>query len=197
MVLVVNDQQPYKTVKELVDDAKAHPDKLIFSSSGLYGALHLPTALFMRAADIKMKHLPTNGGGPALTALLGNNSQVLVSAIAPASGQIKAGKLRALACFSPQRAASLPDVPTLKELGYNVEFSLWVGVFAPKGTPAPIVKTIGEAVKKAATSDQFKTSILNIGDEVAYLDQAGFAKFWDDDAKRVEAAVQAIGRVQG
>ena len=197
MVLVVNDQQPYKTVKELVDDAKAHPDKLIFSSSGLYGALHLPTALFMRAADIKMKHLPTNGGGPALTALLGNNSQVLVSAIAPASGQIKAGKLRALACFSPQRAASLPDVPTLKELGYNVEFSLWVGVFAPKGTPAPIVKTIGEAVKKAATSDQFKTSILNIGDEVAYLDQAGFAKFWDDDAKRVEAAVHAIGRVQG
>jgi tripartite-type tricarboxylate transporter receptor subunit TctC len=197
MVLVVNDQQPYKTVKELVDDAKANPDKLIFSSSGLYGALHLPTALFMRAADIKMKHLPTNGGGPALTALLGNNSQVLVSAIAPASGQIKAGKLRALACFSPQRAASLPDVPTLKELGYNVEFSLWVGVFAPKGTPAPIVKTIGEAVKKAATSDQFKTSILNIGDEVAYLDQAGFAKFWDDDAKRVEAAVQAIGRVQG
>jgi len=197
MVLVVNDQQPYKTVKELVDDAKANPDKLIFSSSGLYGALHLPTALFMRAADIKMKHLPTNGGGPALTALLGNNSQVLVSAIAPASGQIKAGKLRALACFSPQRAASLPDVPTLKELGYNVEFSLWVGVFAPKGTPAPIVKTIGEAVKKAATSDQFKTSILNIGDEVAYLDRAGFAKFWDDDAKRVEAAVQAIGRVQG
>jgi tripartite-type tricarboxylate transporter receptor subunit TctC len=197
MVLVVNDQQPYKTVKELVDDAKAHPDKLIFSSSGLYGALHLPTALFMRAADIKMKHLPTNGGGPALTALLGNNSQVLVSAIAPASGQIKAGKLRALACFSPQRAASLPDVPTLKELGYNVEFSLWVGVFAPKGTPAPIVKTIGEAVKKAATSDQFKTSILNIGDEVAYLDRAGFAIFWDDDAKRVEAAVQAIGRVQG
>ena len=195
MVLVVNDQQPYKTVKELVDDAKAHPDKLIFSSSGLYGALHLPTALFMRAADIKMKHLPTNGGGPALTALLGNNSQVLVSAIAPASGQIKAGKLRALACFSPQRAASLPDVPTLKELGYNVEFSLWVGVFAPKGTPAPIIKTVGDAVKKAATSDQFKTAILNIGDEAAYLDQAAFARFWDEDAKRVEAAVHAIGKV--
>lgn len=197
MVLVVNDQQPYKTVKELVDDAKAHPDKLIFSSSGLYGALHLPTALFMRAADIKMKHLPTNGGGPALTALLGNNSQVLVSAIAPASGQIKAGKLRALACFSPKRAASLPDVPTLKELGYDIEFSLWVGVFAPKGTPAPVLKTLGDAIKQAANSDQFKTAVNNIGDEVAYLDQAGFAKFWDEDAKRVEAAVQAIGRVQG
>ena len=88
-------------------------------------------------------------------------------------------------------------MPTLKELGYNVEFSLWVGVFAPKGTPAPIVKTVGDAVRQAATSDQFKTAILNIGDEAAYLDQAAFAKFWDEDAKRVEAAVQAIGRVQG
>src|SRR5690242_9993779 len=197
MVLVVNDQQPYKTLKELVDDAKKNPDKLIFSSSGLYGALHLPTALFMQAAGVKMKHLPTNGGGPALTAILGNNAQVLVSSIAAASGQIKGGKLRALACFSPQRAASLPNVPTLKELGYDVEFSLWVGVFAPKGTPANVLKTMGDAIKKAAASDQFKTAISNIGDEVAYLDQAAFAKFWDEDAKRVEAAVHAIGRVQG
>jgi tripartite-type tricarboxylate transporter receptor subunit TctC len=197
MVLLVNDQQPYKSVKELVADAKANPDKLTFSSSGLYGALHLPTALFMQATGIKMKHLPTNGGGPALTAILGNNSQVLVSSIAAASGQIKAGKLRALACFSPKRATSMPDVPTLKELGYNVEFSLWVGVFAPKNTPDAAVKVLGEAIKKAATGDQFKTAITNIGDEVAYLDKAGFSKFWDEDAKRVEAAVHAIGRVQG
>jgi tripartite-type tricarboxylate transporter receptor subunit TctC len=195
MVLVVNDQQPYKTLKELVDDAKKNPDKLIFSSSGLYGALHLPTALFMQAAGVKMKHLPTNGGGPALTAILGNNSQVLVTSIAAASGQIKAGKLRALACFSPKRAASLSDVPTLKELGYNVEFSLWVGVFAPVKTPQANVDVIRTAVKQVANGGQFKTAIANIGDEVAYLDQSDFAKFWDEDAKRVEAAVHAIGRV--
>lgn len=195
MALVVNDQQPYKTLKELVDDAKKNPDKLIFSSSGLYGALHLPTALFTQAAGIKMKHLPTNGGGPALTAVLGNNSQVLVTSIAAASGQLKAGKLRALACFSPRRAASLPDVPTLKELGYDVEFSLWVGVFAPVKTPQPAVDVIRAAVNKAANGDQFKTAIHNIGDEVAYLDQPDFRKFWDEDAKRVEAAVHAIGKV--
>src|SRR6185295_14562718 len=111
---------------------------------GLYGALHLPTALFMKAAGIKMKHLPTNGGGPALTAILGNNSQVLVTSIAAASAQMKAGKLRPLASFGAKRASALPDVPTLKEQGYDVEFSLWVGVFAPKGTPAPIVNTLGE-----------------------------------------------------
>jgi len=197
MVLLVNDQQPYKTVKELVADAKANPDKLIFSSSGLYGALHLPTALFMKAAGIQMRHLPTNGGGPALTAVLGNNSQVLVSSIAAASGQMKAGKLRALACFGAQRAASHPEVPTLKELGYDVEFSLWVGVFAPKKTPDAVIAVLRENIKKVATGDQFKTSIANIGDEVAYLDSPAFTKFWDEDAKRVEAAVQSIGRVQG
>jgi tripartite-type tricarboxylate transporter receptor subunit TctC len=195
IVLLVNDQQPYKTVKDLVDDAKKRPNSIIFSSSGLYGALHLPTALFMKAAGIQMRHLPTNGGGPALTAILGNNSQVLVSSIAAASGQIKAGKLRALAGFGAQRAASLPDVPTLKELGYDVEFSLWVGLFAPKGTPAAVITRLREATKQAVATTQFQTAIKNIGDEVAYLDQPEFAKFWDEDAKRVEAAVHSIGRV--
>ena len=197
MVVVVNDQQPYKTMKDLVDDAKKRPDQILFSSSGLYGALHLPTALLMKAADIKMRHLPTNGGGPALTAILGNNAQVLVSSIAAASGQLKAGKLKALGCLGAKRAASLPDVPTLKEQGYDVEFSLWVGIFAPKGTPdAAITKLRGE-IKKVATGDQFKTAMTNIGDEVAYLDAPEFAEFWNADAKRVEQAVQSIGRVQG
>jgi tripartite-type tricarboxylate transporter receptor subunit TctC len=197
MVVVVNDQQPYKTMKDLVDDAKKRPDQILFSSSGLYGALHLPTALMMQAAGIKMRHLPTNGGGPALTAILGNNAQVLVSSIAAASGQLKAGKLKALGCLGAQRAASLPDVPTLKEQGYDVEFSLWVGVFAPKGTPDAYISKLRGEIKKVATGEQFKTAMTNIGDEVAYLDAPDFAKFWDADAKRVEQAVQSIGRVQG
>jgi tripartite-type tricarboxylate transporter receptor subunit TctC len=195
MVLVVNDKQPYKTLKDLVDDAKKRPNEIVFSSSGLYGALHLPTALFMKAAGIQMRHLPTNGGGPALTAILGNNSQVLVSSIAAASAQMKAGKLKALACFSNKRAASAPDVPTLKELGYDVEFSLWVGLFAPKGTPDAVIAKLRAESKKAVDSEQFKKAIANIGDQVAYLDQPDFAKFWDADAKRVEAAVQSIGKV--
>lgn len=197
MALLVNDQTPYKTLKDLVDDAKKRPDQIVFSSSGLYGALHLPTALFMKAADIKMRHLPTNGGGPALTALLGNNSQVLASSVAAAMGQLKAGKVRALAVYSDKRVSSIPDVPTLKELGYDVEFYLWVGLFAPKGTPDPVVKKVREDAKAAVATDQFKAAIKNLGDEVAYLDQPDFAKFWDADAKRVESAVQSIGKVQG
>jgi tripartite-type tricarboxylate transporter receptor subunit TctC len=195
MVLVVNDQTPYKTLKDLVDDAKKRPNEIVFSSSGLYGALHLPLALFLKAAGLQMRHLPTNGGGPALTAILGNNSQVLATSIAAANAQIKAGKLRALACFSDKRAASLPNVPTMKESGYDVLFSLWVGLFAPKGTPGPIIAKLRTVSKQACDGDQFKKAIDNIGDVVAYLDQPEFAKFWDEDAKRVEAAVQAIGKV--
>ena len=197
MVLVVNDKQPYKNLKELVDDAKKRPNGIVFSSSGLYGALHLPTALFMKAAGIQMRHLPTNGGGPALNAILGNNSQVLVSSVAAAMAQIKAGKLKPLATFGEKRTASLPDVPTLKESGYDVEFSLWVGLFAPKGTPAAATDRIRAETKKVVATEEFKKAIHNIGDEVAYLDAPEFAKFWDEDAKRVESAVHSIGKVQG
>src|SRR5262245_59007029 len=139
MVLLVNAEQPFKTLKELTDHCKKSPDSLVFSSSGLYGALHLPTALYLKAAGIKMRHLPTNGGGPALTALLGNNAQVLCSSIAAANAQLKAGKVRALSYFGGKRAPVLADVPTMKELGYDVEFYLWVGMFAPKGTPANVI----------------------------------------------------------
>src|SRR5947207_1893922 len=132
-VIIVNDQQPWKSLKEFVDEAKKRPNEIIMSSSGLYGALHLPMALFAQAAgNLKLRHLPTTGGGPALTALLGNNSQVLASSISACINQIKAGKARALASFGAKRSAALPDVPTLKELGYDLEYYLWVGLFAPK-----------------------------------------------------------------
>ena len=197
MVLVVNDKQPFNTLKELVDDAKKNPNGLIFSSSGLYGALHLPTALFAKSAGIQMRHLPTAGGGPAVTAILGNNSQVLVSSIAAANAQMKAGKLKPLACFGAQRSPALPNVPTMKELGYNIEFYLWVGLFAPKGTPEPIIAILRDASKKAAADDKFKQAMTNLGQDVAYLDQAEFKAFWDADATRVEDAVRSIGKIEG
>ncbi len=195
MVLVVNDQQPFKTLKEFTDAAKAKTNDLIFSSSGLHGALHLPMALFLKAAGVDMKHLPTNGGGPALTAILGNNSQVLCSSIAAANVHLRSGKLRALACFGAQRAPALPDVPTMKELGYNIEFYLWVGMFAPKGTPENVITTMRQASKQAASDDKFVRAMKNLGQDVAYLDQPDFKAFWDADAKRVQEAVRTIGKV--
>ena len=197
-VLLVNDQQPYKTLKELTEDAKKRPDQIIFSSSGLYGALHIPTALYMKAAGgLKLRHLPTNGGGPALTAFLGNNSQVLVSSISASLPQIKAGKARPLALFGANRSKALPDVPTMKELGYNIEYYLWVGLFAPKGTPAEIVTYLRINAGKAAHDEKFKMAMANLGQDVDYLDAPEFTKFWNADAARIEDAVRTIGRVQG
>ncbi len=196
-VLIVNSQTPYQTLKEFTDDAMKRPNEIIFSSSGLYGALHLPMALYIKAAGIKLRHLPTTGGGPALTALIGNNAQALVSSIAACIGQIKGGRARALASFGAERSRALPDVPTMKELGYNIEFYLWVGLFAPKGTPEPIVTKIRNFTREAVGTPKFKELMDNIGQDVAYLDQAEFRTFWDADAKRVEDAVQTIGRVEG
>ena len=198
IVLVVNEQQTYKTVKDLIDDAKANPNKIIFSSSGLYGASHIPTALFAAAAGgLQMRHLPTPGGGPAITAVLGNNAQFFMSPSSIALSQIKAGKLRPLAVSSGARAKSLPDVPTFKEAGIDLEYYFWVGLFAPKNTPEAVIKTLRTAVDKAAHSEQFKTALDNLGQELAYLDQPDFAKFWAADAKRQEDAIRQIGRVQG
>ncbi len=194
VLLLVNDQQPYKTVKELVDAAKTKQD-LVFSSGGLYGATHLPLAYLEKATGpLKLRHLPTNGGGPAITAILGNNAQVTTQSVSATLSHIKAGKLRALASFGATRSKFLPDVPTLKELGYDVEYYLWVGIFAPKATPQPVVATLRAAIKQAANSEAFTAVLANAGQELAYLDGPDFQKFWDIDGKRTDEAVISIGK---
>jgi tripartite-type tricarboxylate transporter receptor subunit TctC len=198
IVLIVNKDLPYKTVKDLVADAKASPNKLIYSSSGLYGASHIPTVLFAKSAgDLQLRHLPTNGGGPAVTAVLGGNVNFFMSPTSIALPHIRAGKVRPLAVSSAKRTKSLPDVPTFKEQGYELEYYFWVGIFAPKGTPAPIITTLRDGLNKAAHSKQFLDTLDNLGQELAYMDQPEFSKFWAADAKRQEDAINAIGRVQG
>ena len=195
MVLVVNDQQPFKTLQEFVDAAKAKPNELIFSSSGLHGALHLPTALFMQAAGIQMSHLPTNGGGPALTALIGNNSQVLCSSIAAANVQMRAGKARPLACFGAQRAPALPDVPTHEGARLQRRV-LPVGRHVrPQGHARCRSSTCCARRREGGSGREVRAGHANLGQDVAYLDQAEFKAFWDADAKRVEEAVRQIGKV--
>jgi tripartite-type tricarboxylate transporter receptor subunit TctC len=194
-VLVVNDKQPYKTMKEFVEDAKKRPDEIVFSTAGFYAATHLPMALFMRDAGLKLRHLPTSGGGPSLTALLGNNSNTSILSLAGTLPQIKAGKLRALALMGAKRAKAIPDVPTMKELGYNTEYYLWVGIFAPKGTPDNAVQFLRKSINTAAHSEQYKSTLANMGLDLEYLDGPEFAKFWASDSKNVVAAVNAIGKV--
>jgi tripartite-type tricarboxylate transporter receptor subunit TctC len=196
VLVIVNEQQPYKTLADLVAAAKMDPGKIVYSSGGFYGASHLPVALLEKAAGITgMRHLPTAGGGPAITAALGNNAQLTTQTTQATITHIKAGKLRALASFGAQRSKVLPDVPTMKELGYDTTYYLWVGLFAPKGTPASIVSALTAAIDKAAASPQFTEPLAKIGFEPSYLNVADFTKFWDDDVKRTEETIRQIGKV--
>jgi tripartite-type tricarboxylate transporter receptor subunit TctC len=195
ILLLVNEQQPYRTLKELIDGAREKPDTLVFSSGGLYGATHLPLAYLEKAAGpLKLRHLPTSGGGPAIVAILGNNAQVTAQSVSATLQHVRAGKLRPLATFGATRSKALPDVPTLKELGYDVEYYLWVGIFAPKGVPSSIETILRAAIGKAAQSDSFRAALANAGQELAYLDGPDFQRFWDLDGKRTDEAVNLIGR---
>jgi tripartite-type tricarboxylate transporter receptor subunit TctC len=196
VLVLVNDQQPYKTLAEFVEGAKSNPGKIVYSSGGFYGASHLPVALLEKATGITgMRHLPTAGGGPAITAALGNNAQLTTQTVQATLSHVKAGKLRALATFGAERSKVLPDVPTMRELGHDVTYYLWVGLFAPKGMPAAIVSTLTAAIDKAAASPQFNGPLANIGLEPSYLPAADFAKFWDDDVRRAEDTIRQIGKV--
>jgi tripartite-type tricarboxylate transporter receptor subunit TctC len=198
VLLLVNSQQPYMTLEEFIAAAKKEPEKIVYSSGGLYGASHLPMAMLEKAISVsKMRHLPTAGGGPAITAMLGNNAHASTQSVQATLPHIKGGKLRALASFGAERSKSLPDVPTLKERGIDVTYFLWVGLFVPKGAPADVVSTLAGAIEKAGASQLFTDTIAKIGLEPGFLNQAAFTKFWDEDSKRSADAVISIGKVQG
>ncbi|OHC83215.1 MAG: Tat pathway signal protein, partial [Rhodospirillales bacterium RIFCSPLOWO2_12_FULL_67_15] len=195
-VLVVPAEAPWKTVADFVADAKKRPGEISFSSSGLYGTLHMATEMFAHAAGIKLRHVPFAGAGPAMTALLGGHVNALASGPGVVIPHIKAGKLRALAGWGDKRIPVLPDLPTFKELGYkDVEFYIWSGVLVPAATPAEVQKTLRAAVKQAVASAEFKDAMTKLQTPVAYLDAPEFKKFWDKDAAMLAAAVKRVGRI--
>jgi len=194
-VLVVRTDGPYKTLKDFVDAAKANPGKINYSSSGVYGTLHVAMEIFANAAGVKLFHVPYGGGGPAVTALLGGQVEALASGPAAAMGQIKGGKMRALASWSTERLALLPEIPTFKEMGYDAEFYIWCGVMVPAATPQDIQMKLRQAVREAANSAEFRTAMEKVSTPVKYLDAPDFQKYWDADAARLKGAVEKIGKV--
>jgi tripartite-type tricarboxylate transporter receptor subunit TctC len=195
-IFVVSADRPWKNVKEFVDDAKKRPGQISYSSSGVYGTLHMAMEMLSHAGGISLKHVPYAGAGPALTAILGGHVDTLASGPAVVIPHIKAGKLRPLAGWGAKRVASLPDVPSFKELGYDIEFYIWAGLFAPRGTPEPVMKRIRESVRQAVNTPDFKSAMEKLQTPIAYLDAPEFRKFWDKDAKMLAAAIKRVGKVE-
>jgi len=195
-ILVVHPSLPTKSLKELVALARARPGELAFSSSGVYGALHMPMEMFIHAAKLKMRHVPTTGGGPAITQLLGGHVQLTAGGPSAISAHIKAGRMRPLASWGPRRHPAYPDVPTFKELGYDIEYLIWAGLFAPKGTPEPVIQVLRDTARKAVQEPEFTAQMQKLSSPVQYLDAPDFQKFWMADAKRLAEVVKVVGKVE-
>jgi len=196
-ILVVKKESPWKNVADFVADAKKRPNEIKYSSSGVYGTMHVAMEMFAHAAGIKLRHIPTGGGGPALTSLLGGHVEALAGGPNVSIPHIKAGTLRVLANWGDKRLSALPDVPTFKELGYkDVEFYIWSGFFAPAATPPEAIKILREATAKAVKVPDFKSAMEKMETPIYYLDAPDFQKFWDEDAARLIKAVRNIGKVQ-
>jgi len=195
-VLVVRSDRPWKSVKEFVEDAKRRPGEISYSSSGVYGTLHMAMEMLSHAAGISLKHVPYGGAGPALTSILGGHVDALASGPAVVLPHIKAGKLRPLAGWGAKRVAALADLPTFKELGYDIEFYIWAGMFAPTGTPEPILRKLRDTARQAVQEPDFKSAMVKLETPVAYQDAPEFQKFWDKDAKMLADAIKRVGKIE-
>jgi tripartite-type tricarboxylate transporter receptor subunit TctC len=196
-LLMVPTDAPWKTVKELVEDAKKRPNAILYASAGNYTVSHMAIEVFMQAAGIKLRHLPTTGGGPAMTAVLGGHATLSALSTGAVTPQVKGGKVRVLANSGAKRLDAFPDVPTLKELGYDVEVYLWTGLFAPKDVPAPVLKTLRDAVRQAVQDDEFKAASEKMQMAPAYQDADEFKTWWDKDTEMLANAIRRMGKPGG
>jgi len=194
-VLVVRADAPWKTWAEFAAAVRANPGKFTFGSSGNYGTMHVPMEMLLGAAGLKMTHVPYTGAGPAIVGLLGGSIDAVATGPATIVQQVNAGKLRALAQWGNVRLAALPDVPTFHELGTNVDYAQWSGLFLPAATPEPIVKRLRDAARAAANDDRVKQVMATAGSPIQYLDTPEFQRYVDVEAGKMADVVKRIGRV--
>ena len=196
-ILVARAESPWKTAAEFIEDARKRPGQISFSSSGVYGTLHMAMELLQHAAGIKLRHVPYAGAGPALTAILGGHVDALASGPAVVRPHLKAGKLRPLAGWGDKRVAALPEVPTFKELGYpDAEFYIWAGLFAPRGTPEPILARLRDTLRAAVQDPDFKGAMDKLETPIAFKQGDEFRKFFEADARRLAEGVRKVGRIE-
>ncbi len=195
-ILVARSEAPWKTLADLIVDAKARPERINYSSSGLYGTSHVATEMLAQAAGIRMTHVPFSGGGPSMVALLGGQVDLVVQTVGVANQHMKAGKVRVLGVFAPQRVAEMPGVPTMREQGHDVEFYVWTGLFAPTGLPTEIMARLRSAMREAMKDPAFVQSMTGLNTPIDYLDTPEFQAFFERDGKRLAEVVRRMGKLE-
>jgi len=195
-VLVVRADSRWQTFAEFLADVKQNPGRYNYGSSGNYGTMHVPMEMLKASAGFRMTHIPYTGAGPAVVALLAGQVDALASGPSTVVQQIQAGKLRALAHWGEQPLSALPDVPSLKQLGYPVRFAQWSALFVPAATPDDAIRKLRAAAAKVAVDANVRQVIAKAGSPVEYLDAPEFQSYWDADAAEMTKAVRAVGKVE-
>lgn len=194
MVVLVRAGAPWKSLTDLVNDAKARPGAINYASSGNFGPIHLSVQMLISATGVKLTQVPYQGGGPAILAVLGNQVEFTTAAPSVAAGQIASGKLRPLAASG--RSEMLPNVRSYKEMGYDAEFSIWAGLYVPKGVPAAVTRVLRESLAKTAQMPAYKAAMQKNGIATDYRDAPAFAKFAEEDGQRMVKVIKAMGKIE-
>jgi tripartite-type tricarboxylate transporter receptor subunit TctC len=195
-VLAVRADSPWKSVKDFIDEAKRRPGAINYGSSGNYGTMHVPMEILAQEAGVKLTHVPFTGAGPAVLALLGGQIQAVSTGPATVLQHVKAGKLRVLGHWGTGALASLPDVPALKDTGFNAEYAQWSGLFVPSGVPDAIVQRLRSAARNAAQDARVREVIQGAGSPILYQDMPEFERYVQADARRMADVVKRIGKVE-
>jgi tripartite-type tricarboxylate transporter receptor subunit TctC len=183
-VMVVHPSVPATTVPQFIAYAKANPGKITMASGGIGSTPHISGELFKMMAGIDMVHVPYRGGGPALNDLLGGQVQVYFATTVSSIGYIRAGRLRALAVTTATRSDALPDIPTMAEFVPGYEASFWLGVGAPKATPAEIVEKLNKEVNAALDDPKMKARLADLGGTPLVGSPADFGKLIADETEK-------------
>lgn len=185
-LISVPSNSPWKTLNDLVKDCKAKPGHYAFSSGGLYGMSHVPAELLMKATGIQCRHVPHKGGAAALSAVVGGHVDFTTQFCPSTIPLYRGKKLRVLAVQSDRRLKSIPEIPSVKELGVDAEYNAWIGIMVPKATPAPIVTKLRGVLETAVKDQTFVNTIETAGEVVHYMNHEELSKYWDNETARIK-----------
>ena len=195
-VLMVPADAKWRTLKDLVDDAKSRPGKISYSSSGIYGTTHTAGEMFAQAAGIQFLHVPYKGGGPSMAAALSGEVMFTIQSPGVANPHVRSGKFRLLGSWAGKRIPSLPEVPTMKESGYDAEFYIWCALFAPAGVPQEVATRLRTVARQVIQEQDFRKAMEGMNTPVDYREGAEFQKFLDDDGARLAQVIRKMGKTQ-
>jgi tripartite-type tricarboxylate transporter receptor subunit TctC len=196
LVLIVRKDLPVTNIKEFVEYTKKNQDKMSFASSGVGAAVHLGTVLLNSTIGVKVTHVPYRGSAPAMQDLQGGRVDYMTEIVSTGFPQIQGGAVKAIAMLAPERSKILPDLPTAREGGVNVDAYTWNAIFLPNNTPEPIAKKLHDAAVEAMKSPQVREKLEGLGVAVVKEDRMSAAylgKFVKDEIEKWGAAIKESG----